>query len=883
MPISVPAIRPDLLLEREQHLHVLQDAFSRANSSNGCTVLVVGEAGIGKTTLVEHFIARLDQDVRVLKGACDALSTPTALGPLFDIAQQLGGAMAERLKETSPRPALFGSVLESVANRNGMTVLFIEDLHWADHATLDLVKFLVRRTIDRRTLLIFTLRDDEIGAVHPLRRVLGDLAGQRSVSRLKPAPLTIEAVVTMIGRREQNAEDVHRKTGGNPFYVTEVIGQVGSAIPSTVRDAVLARAARLSRGARQLVELVSVVGARVDNALLERIEWISPDQTEEAVGTGSLIAKETGLGFRHELARMAIFESIDPLQRRSLFRQVLRSAAEIPDLVTSAQLAHYAEGAGDAAAVVRHGLQAAKAAAALGAHREAASHYQRMLAFSQDRSTSERAGYIEALAREWAIVDNLDEAIRTYRAAISLRAQAGDTLREGADWADLAWPLVRSGQNAAADDASRRAIQVLRGLPASKELGRAYRLQAHLRMLDRQGAQAVAWGKKAIAAANDFGDAEGAAGGELVVGAAMLVSGDDRGRAHLIRCLMQARKEGFDDLTALVYVNLGSSYGELYRFAEAERELSEGLAFTHDRDLDHSRHYMTAWLALTRLYQGRWVEATELAASVLAEPHCASVSRIMALAALGRVRARRGDPGTWAALDDALELASQTKALQRLAPVHAARAEAAYIEGDIRKTASEARAVYDLALKLRHRWHVGEFCYWRTLAHDRSPPPRWVARPFALQLQGRWNQAAELWGELDCPYEKARALADGDVDAQMEAIQILTHLGAGPLARALSQRVREAGIRHIPRGPRASTKSNPLGLTDRQMTILDLICEGLSNKQIAGKLKLSPKTVDHHVSAVLIKMDVSTRQEAAKRARDGRIASQNRESPIRHR
>jgi AAA ATPase domain len=469
-PISLPAIRPDLLLEREQHLHVLQDAFSRASSGNGCTVLVAGEAGIGKTTLVEHFIACLDQDVKVLKGACDALSTPTALGPLFDIAQQLGGAMAERLKETAPRPALFASVLESIGNRNGTTVLFVEDLHWADHATLDLVRFLARRTIDRRTLLIFTLRDDEIGAVHPLRPVLGDLARQRSVMRLKPALLSIEAVATMIGGREQSAEDVHRKTGGNPFYVTEVIGQAGSAIPSTVRDAVLARAARLSKGARQLVELVSVVGARVDNALLERIEWISPEQTEEAVGAGSLVAREPGLGFRHELARMAIFESIDPLQRRSLFRQVLRSAADVPDLVTSAQLAHYAEGAGDAAAVVRHGLQAAKAAAALGAHREAASHYKRVLAFSQDRSASERAGMIEALAREWAIVDNLDEAIGTYRAAIALRAEAGDTLREGADWADLAWPLVRSGQNAAADDASRRAIQVLRGLPASKEL-----------------------------------------------------------------------------------------------------------------------------------------------------------------------------------------------------------------------------------------------------------------------------------------------------------------------------------------------------------------------------------------------------------------------------
>ena len=454
---------------------------------------------------------------------------------------------------------------------------------------------------------------------------------------------------------------------------------------------------------------------------------------------------------------------------------------------------HYAEGAGNDEAVVRYGLSAAKAAAALGAHREAAVHYRQISTIAHGKPAAERAGYLEALARECAIFDNLAEAISSYSAAIELRRVTKDDLRAGSNWAAMAWPLVRSGRNAEADEASLQAIRVLERLPPSRELANAYRVQAHLRMLDRQRAAAVRWGRKAIVLATTLGDTETIAGAELVVGAALLVSGDDKGRAPLMRSLMLARKEGFDDLAALVYVNVGSSYGELYRFAEADRELSEGLAFTRDRDLDHSQHYMQAWLAITRLYQGRWLEATQLAAAVLAEPNCASVTRIMASVALGRVRARRGDPDAHSALDEALALASQTGALQRLAPVRAARAELAWLSGDTRTVAEEARAIFDLATRLRHRWHTGEFGYWRIMAGDTTTLPQWAARPFTLQIEGRWKQAAELWRELDCPYERARALADGDLDAQMEALRIFTELGAGPAAKIVARKIREGG------------------------------------------------------------------------------------------
>ena len=270
---------------------------------------------------------------------------------------------------------------------------------------------------------------------------------------------------------------------------------------------------------------------------------------------------------------------------------------------------------------------------------------ERVLRFADDRPAAERARYLSRYAEECATIDNLDEAIKAYQQAIELWREVGDRLKEGETLAALAWPLVRSGQNAAAEQASQQAIAVLETLAPTRQLASAYRTKAHLRMLDRDRDVAVEWGRKAIELATHFQDHATVAGAEMVVGSALLVTGDDRGRPHLDRCLALAREKGLSSLVALAYLNIGSSYGEQYRFAEADRELAEGIAFARNRDLDHASHYMCAWLALTRLYQGSWAEAGDLATAVIAEPNLAAVSRIMALVALGRVRARRGDPG----------------------------------------------------------------------------------------------------------------------------------------------------------------------------------------------------------------------------------------------
>jgi len=857
------------LLERGPLLDTLAAARREAAGGPGRVALVYGEAGIGKTALVDAFTREIAAAGRVLRGGCDSLLTPRPLGPLHDIARD-ASATLRALLETGTAPAvLFPAVLEELGRRPPVVVI-LEDLHWADEATLDLVKFLGRRIQRVPALLVLTYRDDELGPHHPLRIVLGDLATSSAVRRLPLPPLSVAAVRTLAEHQALDAEALHRQTGGNPFFVTEVLGSRAAGIPPTVRDAVLARAARLSLVGRTALEAAAVIGAQVEPWVLGTLVPDVVAATDACIAIGMLQSQGDLLRFRHELARAAILDTIAAPRRRTLHAQVLAALAAPPsgppDL---ARLAHHGEAAADARAVLAHAPAAAARAAALGAHREAADQYARALRFADAAPPADRAALLGAYAEEASIVDRLDDAIRAQREALDLRRAEGDRAKEGECLAALAVTLVRAGRNAEAEDASRRAVRVLQSQPPGRSLARAYRIQSNLRMLNRDRAESVRWSRRAIALAERVGDRLTVIAAYNTMGAAMLVYGDDRGRVHLEHSLALAREAALHDQVGLAYLNLGSACGEVYRFAEADRYLTEGIRLAAERDLDYSQHYMQSWLALTRLYQGRWAEAGDTARALVERPHLAAISRIMALVALGRLRARRGDPGVAAVLDEALELASGTQTLQRLGPVRAARAEAAWLADDREATVAEARAAWDLAVRHRHPWHTGELAFWRYRGGDRVRLPPWTARPFALQIDGDWRRAAAAWQRLGCPYEATRALADGDEPARLVAVERLDRLGARPDLERLRQRLRAEGVRRIPRGPRASTRDHPFGLTAREVEIAGLLARGLTNSRIGGRLHISPKTVDHHVSAILAKLGVASRDEA------GRVAAQH--------
>ena len=855
------------ILERGAFLDELQRLLARAGESGGCLVFLAGEAGAGKTVLLRRVCAEVADRARVLVGACDALTTPRPLGPLLDVADGIGGEVDHLLTERVPRDRLFRGVLAALTAPAPArsTLLVVEDAHWADEATLDLIRFLGRRVEGSRALVVVTYRDEEIGPRHPLRSVLGDLVTAVGVRRLALPPLTERAVAVLAADTGLDPAALHRTTGGNPFFVTEILA-AGGGIPSTVRDAVLARAARLSPAAGAVLAAAAVIGRPADPGLLRQVSRPDLDAVEECLGNGMLRAEGRAVAFRHELAREVVLASLSPARRATLHARVLRAlAAARTEQRDPARLAHHAEEAGDRDAVLAYAPMAARQAAALWAHREAAAQYARALRFADDLPPAERAHLLEARSYECYLTAQVDEAIAARRAALEIWLRLGDGRKVGENRGRLAILHWAESRIEEAEQEARAAVAALEALPPGPELALAYGALARLRGTTLDEAEAIVWGERAIALAERCGAEQILVGALITVGVSRLAVGDDRGREQLEQALARASAAGYTTLVARASSDLGVGYGEQHRFALADPYLRASIAFCEEHDLDHARLYAMAWLAYSRFVRGDWAEATELADAVLRAPDLPPITRFSALYVRGMVCVRRGESDPAPYLDEALALATGSGSVARLGPIRAARAEAAWLQGDRERTAAEARAVYDLAVERNQRWYVGHLAYWRWRAGDLDTPPANAAEPYALQIAGDWTAAAAAWDELECPYEAARARAEGnDQDALRRALADFERLGAQPAVAAVRQRLRVLGARAVPRGARPSTRDHPARLTRREAEVLALIVDGRSNREIAARLFLSPRTVENHVAAILAKLGVAGPAEAVR-------------------
>ncbi len=602
-----------ILLERESFLRTLEELFRQAVEGRGQVVLISGEAGIGKTSLVEGFLARHPSGMRSLWGACEALFTPRPLGPLYDIAAHAHGPLQTLLGGEGNRAALFAAVLEELAAGTTPTIFVIEDIHWADEATLDLLKFLARRLHRMRALLLVTYREEELGREHPLRLVLGDLPA-RDVTRLWLPPLSEAAVTTLAQQAKRSIEHLHAVTGGNPFFLTEVLRREEPGVPTSVSDAVLAQVARRTPEAQRLLELVAVVPSRISWGIVEAVRPAASSGLAECLEAGILHQEGTAIAYRHELARQAVERALTPARRRALHAEVLRVLLERGGEQTSlAELVHHAAEAEDGALVLRFAPAAAREAAAQGAHRAAADHYRRALhtagLLEAEGKPELQAVLLAELAEECALTGQRQEAFQAHTNALVLwrrlerTAQVGHTLQR---LSDHAWHLGRG------EDASRyalEAVELLERLPPSRELGQAYAHLASLYMVANNTPETLVWGNRAIEVAERCHDAETSCYALLCVGAITFSSGDESGRGMLEQSLQMAQAHGFEDLVALAYVNLADIRIRSRAYAQATGYLEEGLAYCAEHDLDARSATLRSERARAWLEQGAWAEA----------------------------------------------------------------------------------------------------------------------------------------------------------------------------------------------------------------------------------------------------------------------------------
>ena len=588
---------------------------------------------------------------------------------------------------------------------------------------------------------------------------------------------------------------------------------------------------------------------------------------DAALAAGVLVGDGRSLRFRHELARTAVEESLAPARRLDLHLRMLEQLEneEHPD---PARMAHHAVCAGDSKRIVEYAPMAAAEASRRGAHREAISFLEAAIP-ELDRldRTNQAAELLIDLANELATIDLTDEAM-TYLEDVLVRLRGSEDLALVAmaliTKSRLDWRRNVPDKGWAALDEARH---LLEGTGEDLALSEIHYQAAYAAMLARHGTRARQEWEAAKETIPDPAPADLTWRLEMLDGTIDIVLADSRSGAEKLKRSIDKARIGHDQSAVADGLSmLGSGGGEARLYDEALPALDASITHGLSHDEDYAVAYSRAWQARIAHERGEWDRAVELAELVSATAGLqGGIAVLTAQSALGRVRTRRGDPGALELLDAMVEL-GRLHELQHVWNAVCGASEYHWLHGSAEKALGDLAPAYERALDTDSEWARGELGFWMWRVGAVDTPPSRAAEPFALQMTGDWRAAADAWRKLGCPYEVGMALADGDADAMLDAIAIFDGMGAGPMSRRTRAALKTAGVESVPRGPRSSTRANPGGLTDRQLDVLRLIGRGKTNAEIADELYLSKKTVEHHVSAILTKLAVANRTEAATRA-----------------
>ena len=867
--LNIPLITTAMeLIERTEFLVSLQTQLKKAAEGEGRCVFISGEAGIGKTSLVKAFCNERSNHCKIYQGTCDALFTPRPLAPLYDVATKIGNGLWVDSHSIEDRAGLFAKFFYELCSQDKQVILIFEDIHWADEATLDFIKFFARRITQTSCLFLLTYRDNEVHSRHRLRNVLGELV-PGTFSRLQLTPFSKQAVEKLAKEKGFSSEEVYSISGGNPFYVNEILASYSPGVPDNIKDSILTVHNRQDERTKCIWELMSVLPTGLEIKYVEKIEPDYEEAIENCMRARILVLKGGVLSFKHELYRRTIEESLSPLKRIALNKRILDMfRISLEENRQIERIIHHAKNANEYELVVHYAPLGAKLAASVGSHIEASKLYFSAIEYYQGKDKELLLSFYEAYAYECYLTNQIKEAIIYQGKALSIRKEKNDIDKLGSCLSFLSRLWWFECNREQAEKFAAEAINTLDKQPFSREQAMAYSNMSQLKMLSDQLDECLYWGEKAIAIARELND-EGILSHALNnIGAihAMTRSPGKNGVEFLEQSLAISLKNSYHEHAARAYTNIGNNQVVMKEYALAKKTLEEGIRYCEERDLDSWTKYMLSLKARLNLETGNWEEAYRIAGNLLENENQPPVVKIGALTVMATIKMRIGNHEILPLLQEAKAMAFESRELQRIIPVMVALLEYEWINGKIFIEEAAITQTIQLLQKADNIFRNSEFAFWLWKVRKQRLPLKELHAGYDISTMDACRKAALIWHCLGCNYDRALVLFEGEDDDKRKAIALVQELGAGVVYELMKREMRVSGIKNIPRGIRETTRSNPAHLTTRELDILQLLQQSMANKEIAGKLFISAKTVDNHISSIFFKLEVNSRMTAVREA-----------------
>jgi len=856
------------LVEREEFLAALNNHLEIVPGGEGHTVFLSGTSGIGKTSLIKFFCKDLHNNYNIYTGTCDALFTPRPLAPLYDIASQIRNDFWQDTANMSDRALLFARFYHELGNQTKPTVIVFEDIHWADEATLDFIKFFARRITQLRCLFILSYRDDEVHSGHPLRNLIGQLP-RDSFSRLELTNLSKEAVKKMALAKGYDGDYVFKMTAGNPFYVNEVLASYSMEVPESIKDSILFEYHHSGEITKRVWDFLSVIPDGFELKHLEKYEPEYAPAIEGCIQSQIFIIKDRFIFFKHDLFRKTVEKSLSPLKRISLNERILELFLKSFEQNNQIErIVHHAKNANQYEIVVHYAPLAAAHAASLGAHIEAAKLYFTAIEYYQGTDKNILLRFYEGYAYECYLTNQIKEAIIYSAKSLHFLNEENNPEKTGNCLRFLSQLWFFEGKLKQAESFAKQAIEVLDTGPPSNAKAMAYSNMSQLKIRSDEPEACIFWGDKAIAMARELDNEEILSYALNNVGfmQARIYLSRKKGIGLLQKSLDIALKNSYHENAARAYANLGHNEVIVKEYVSAEKTLETGLKYCEDMNLYSWTNYMLSSKARLLLETNYWNEAYQIAEELLKNENQIPLVKIQVLVVISRIKMRSGELEALPLLLEAKTKAFEAMEMQRIIPVVVALLEYEWITGTSLIANQEISDILARAEQVGDIHENSELAFWLLYTRNQRWALKLVQEGYNMDNEKMVTKSAAVWEGLGCSYQQALVLFEGRESDKRKAISIVQNLNANAVYQKMKFEMRASGIKKIPRGVNKTTQLNPSLLTRREVDVLQLLKEGLQNKEIASKLFISAKTVEHHISAILFKLDVNSRTKAVREA-----------------